>query len=171
MRLNESKIQIKLIDSEDKPKTRTSLPEEDLSAPDFRVNFSNWSALIPLIILKDRLNFNEGSYLTNSKSRFTFIRKTKEPVYLMNDKIIDINLMPPLIVKNCLPFKLYLSFEDSSGVAQKKVFEKNEEKNLFCFSMAQSVEVDIFINGFNVKKQFKIFNLENYNNFEDKLEI
>lgn len=30
--------------------------------------------------------------------------------------IIDVNLMPPLIVKNCLPFNLYLSFVDSSRV-------------------------------------------------------
>lgn len=32
------------------------------------------------------------------------------------------------------------------------VFTRNEEKNLFCFSMAQSVQVDLFINGFEVKK-------------------
>lgn len=79
--------------------------------------------------------------------------------------------MPPLVVKNCLPFNLYLSFVDSSGVPQKKVFSKNDEKNLFCFSMAQSVEVDLFINGFLVKKNFKIFNLENYKSLEDSIEL
>lgn len=151
MRFDESRIQIKLIEG-DKKDIREVEYDNIQDFRDPKLGFTNWSALIPLIILKERLNFNEGSYLTNSKSRFTFIRKTKEPVYLMNDKIIDINLMPPLIVKNCLPFKLYLSYVDSSQVAQKKIFEKNEQKNLFCFSMAQSVEVDLFISGFNVKK-------------------
>lgn len=59
----------------------------EVGATDFRdprLGFRNWSALIPLTILKERLNFNEGSYLTNSKSRFTFIRKTKA-AYLLND--------------------------------------------------------------------------------------
>ena len=179
MRYDKSKIQIKLVDAVGResqggggiiaspgahtmkrlrcPRTgrlRQAEETQELNIKDFRdpqLGYRNWSALIPLAILKERLHFNEGSYLTNCKSRFTFIRKTKA-AYLQNDMIIDINLMPPLIVKNCLPFNLYLSFVDSSRVPQKMVFTRNEEKNLFCFSMAQSVLVDLFINGFEVKK-------------------
>jgi hypothetical protein len=103
--------------------------------------------LIPLIVLKQRLNFNEGSYLTNGKSLYTFIRKTKAD-YLLTDKIIDINLLPPMIVKNCLPFDISMSFIDSSGVQRKLDLKKNQQKNLFSFTMAKSVLVDILIDGF-----------------------
>jgi hypothetical protein len=37
--------------------------------------------------------------------------------------------------------------------------------------MAQSIDVDLFINGFVVKKNFKIFNLENYKSLEDSIEL
>ena len=89
----------------------------------------------------------------------------------MKDKIVDINLMPPMIVKNCLPFDLVLKYRDSSKVLQKELFGKNETKNLFCFTMAHSVQVEVHINGFEPKKDFKIFNLEEYKNMEDKIEL
>ena len=76
-----------------------------------------------------------------------------------------------MIVKNCLPFKLSISFVDSSGIHRKLVLQKNEQQNLFCFTMAKSVKVDILIDGFLPKKDFKIFNLENYIEMQDKIEI
>lgn len=33
------------------------------------------------------------------------------------------------------------------------------------------MQVDLFINGFEVKKKFKLFNLENYKCLEDKIEL
>lgn len=71
----------------------------------------NWSALIPLKIIKEKLNFDEGSYLTNTgkSKRFTFIRKTRYKS-LTNEYMIDINMMPPMVIKNCLPVKLFMRF-------------------------------------------------------------
>ena len=37
--------------------------------------------------------------------------------------------------------------------------------------MAKSIKVDILIDGFLPKKDFKIFNLENYIEMQDKIEI
>ena len=101
---------------------RIKFPEETLAknenVVDFRNtkhSFKNWSALIPVRILKERLRVEESSYLTNATSKFTFIRKTRS--FLMrDDNVLDINLMPPMIVKNCLPFSIVISFRDCSNV-------------------------------------------------------
>jgi hypothetical protein len=69
--------------------------------------------LIPLKILKYRLKFNEGSFLTNNVSKYTFIRKVKGDLEKKNN-IIDINIMTPMIIKNCLPLNIEISFTDSS---------------------------------------------------------
>jgi hypothetical protein len=44
--------------------------------------------------------------------------------------------MPPMIVKNCLPFAITLQFKNSADENCLIVLEKEEEKYLFCFSMA-----------------------------------
>jgi hypothetical protein len=78
---------------------------------DQKYRYKNWTAFVPILILKERLAFNDCSYLTNSPSCYTFIRKTIAD-YVMKDKMIDINLMPPMIVKNCLPFNLTINYLD-----------------------------------------------------------
>jgi hypothetical protein len=137
----------------------------DFSDP--RLKYANWSKYVALYILKDKISFNGCSFLSNSISKFTFIKKTKADHF---ENIIDINLMPPMIVKNCLPFKLVLKFLDSSNVPQTLTFEKNEEKSLFCFKMNNSVTVEIHIGGFQ-KKIMKLFDLENYQVTEVPIEI
>jgi len=137
---------------------------------DESMGFSNWSSLIPMIVLKYKLKFNEGSYLKNNISKYTFIRKQRADVDRKKN-IIDINLMTPLIVKNCLPFSFTLSFLDSSNVAQREVFNVNEEKNISCFSLADTIKVDLQLEGFKVKKNFKMFNLARYKELENKIEI
>ena len=77
--------------------------------------FSNWTAMIAIKVLKEKLKMDCTSYLTNDTSLFTLIKKTRSNL-MINDEAIDINLMPPMIIKNCLPFKMRLSFKDSSGV-------------------------------------------------------
>ena len=54
--------------------------------------------------------------------------------------MVDINLMPPMILKNCLPFNLTIIFIDSSNVKQSITLAKDEEKYLFCFNMANYIE-------------------------------
>ena len=63
---------------------RPTFPEEKMAKQrhihDFKEESAvegcnNWSSLIPLIVLKYKLKFNEGSYLKNNISKFTFIRK------------------------------------------------------------------------------------------------
>mmetsp|Transcript_10931 Transcript_10931/g.16596 ORF Transcript_10931/g.16596 Transcript_10931/m.16596 type:complete len:106 (+) Transcript_10931:6065-6382(+) len=86
---------------------------------------------------------------------FTYIRKSVTP-FGPQDSAQDINMMPPLVVKNALPFSLYLRFIDSSGVARKETFGRNEEKNFSCFSMATAVKVDLFVHGFRVVRDLAL---------------
>ena len=75
----------------------------------------NWSALIPIKVLKEKLKVDEGSFVTQATSKFTYIKKTNS--YIFRDtNVFDINLMPPMIVKNCLPFRLVIHCRDSSNV-------------------------------------------------------
>jgi len=82
----------------------------------------------------------------------------------------DINLMPPMIIKNCLPFNITVSFQDSSKHKQSVLFKKKESRNLFCFTMSQNIIVELEIEGFKPCKA-KIFNLDNYKQIEDTIEL
>ena len=183
-RYDEFKLQIKMIDGSEQEQNqgddeteRASYPEElqvqqelveDMRSSKY--DFKNWSSLIPLSVLKNKLKLEDSSYLTNGTSLYTFIRKTQSDI-LANEQVIDINLMPPMILKNCLPFAIKLTFYDSSDVLQEITFKKEEEKNLFCFSMAKSAHVDISIPDFETVKGFKLFNLERYRSMEDVIQI
>jgi hypothetical protein len=68
--------------------------------------------------------------------------------------------MPPLIIKNCLPLRITFKFKDSSGKDQIVVLQKEEERNFFCFAMNENIKVDIELDGFNLIKNYKLFNLD-----------
>lgn len=153
---------------------RERQPEEihvlETDVPDFkdpRLKYSNWSKFISLSILKERIDFNGCSFLTNDISKFTFIKKTKADYH---EHIVDINLMPPMVIRNCLPFEVKLSFVDSSNVPTVEQFKKNEEKSLFCFKMDKTVTVELHIDGFD-KVDFKLYDLENYFSNETSIEL
>lgn len=130
----------------------------------------DWSALIPLSVMKYRLKFNEGSFLTNSTSRFTFIRKVRsDPERRRN--IVDINLETPMIIKNCLPLDIAIEYVDSSGVPGQQSWKTKEERSLYCFSLAESVSVTLYVQGFMPKTNYKLFNLQNYKKLESRIEL
>ena len=130
----------------------------------------DWSALIPLSVMKYRLKYNEGSFLTNSTSRFTFIRKVRsDPERRRN--IVDINLETPMIIKNCLPLDIGIEYVDSSGVRAQQSWKTKEERSLYCFSLAESVNVTLYVKGFLPKTNYKLFNLSNYKKLESRIEL
>lgn len=132
--------------------------------------YKNWSALIPLsVFVGDKLKLEESSFLTNAPSLFTYIKKTRSSI-MAGEVAIDINLMSPMIIKNCLPFPVELKFTDSSGVHHRVCLEKEEEKMLECFNMAQSIPVDITIQEFQPVKGFKLLNLEE-KLYEDQIQL
>ena len=135
---------------------------------DAKLGFSNWSALIPVRVLKERLGMEESSYLTNAKSKYTFIKKTRSEIMSI-ERAIDINLMPPVVISNCLPFKLTMRFIDSSDAPRTVTLEKEEEKNLFCFSMAKTITIDLEVPDFLPVKDYKLFNLEKFRLRESKI--
>lgn len=180
-KFDEAKIQIKMLDSEAAPKdqARPTFPEEAAAKKkmiaDMRSEqngkYKNWSALVPIRVLKVKLGIDESSYLSNGTSKFTFIRKTKSEIVVKSEDIIDINLMPGMIIKNCLPLSLKIECKDSSDVKQTITLQKQEEKNLFCFNMAKSVVVDIHLPEFEVVREFKLFNLEKFKTTDFKIKI
>lgn len=141
-------------------------PPADFREP--KLGFNNWSALIPVRVLKERLGMEESSYLTNAKSKYTFIKKTRSEIMSI-ERAIDINLMPPVVICNCLPFKLTMRFIDSSDAPRTVTLEKEEEKNLFCFSMAKTIAVDLEVPDFLPVKAYKLFNLEKFRLRESKI--
>jgi len=135
---------------------------------DAKLGYCNWSALIPIRVLKERLGMEESSYLTNAKSKYTFIKKTRSEI-MSFELAIDINLMPPVIICNCLPFKMTMKFVDSSDVPQTITLDKEEEKNLFCFSMAKTIAVELEVPDFLPVENYKLFNLEKFKVRETKI--
>lgn len=89
-------------------------------------SFENWSSQIPVRVLKEKLRFKDNSYLKNATSKYTFIRKTRSDI-LSNETVSDINLMPPMIIKNCLPMRITFHFKDSSDVQQTIKLDKAQE--------------------------------------------
>lgn len=187
MRFDDSMIQFKMIDQDSNPECyeqskheqsktakKQQLPEElraqsedvvDFSDP--RYKYQNWTKLIPPFYLKERLKVDGCCFLTNNISKFTFFKKTRADHF---EKIIDIALMPPMVVKNCLPFKIKLSFIDSSNVPKTEEFELNEEKSLVCFKMDTSIEVELDIQGFQTTTVM-LFNLDNYLQTETVIDL
>lgn len=143
-------------------------PPADFRDPKY--GFQNWSALIPVRVLKERLGMEESSYLTNAKSKYTFIKKTRSEIMAF-ERAIDINLMPPVIICNCLPFKLTMKFCDSSNEMRTVVLDKEEERNLFCFSMAKTISVDLELPDFKPVEDYKLFNLEKFRVRETKIDL
>ena len=79
---------------------------------------------------------------------------------MANEEAVDINLLPPMTLKNCLPFQMTLKFVDSSGVPQKITLEKEEEINLFCFNLATTVCANLYLPDFAPVADIKLYNLE-----------
>jgi len=89
-RYDDFKVQIKMIDESEQDQNkggkemgRATHPEElqvhQELVEDMRnskYGFKNWSSLIPLSVLKNKLKLEDSSYLTNGISLSTFIRKT-----------------------------------------------------------------------------------------------
>jgi hypothetical protein len=76
----------------------------------------------------------------------TYFRKQK----LQGDNgAFNINLMPPVVLKNCLPCDLYVSFVDSNKQLSRVKLQKEETKDLFQFDLQEDVKLQLTINGFS----------------------
>ena len=57
--------------------------------------------------------------------------------------------MPPLILQNCLPCELSLSFVDSMKIQQTFVLIKEETRNIFDFDLQEKIKLKFWINGYS----------------------
>lgn len=62
-----------------------------------------------------------------------FIRKEKAD---SRRNTVDICLLTPMVVKNCLPLAVDMKFVDSSGQQRSLHWSVDEQRSLSCFSLA-----------------------------------
>ncbi len=99
--------------------------------PNFQAISMNWSDMLLISALKNKLPINRATFLKHGKT-YTIIKK--EPASLFPEAF-DITLRPPLLLKNCLPIPILLEFEDSNGEFDKVDLQKQEEKHIFVFNL------------------------------------
>lgn len=58
---------------------------------------------------------------------------------------VDICLRPPIILKNCLPVPLVISYEDSNGNKDTIDLSKEEEKHIFVFNLKRDINFNITV--------------------------
>lgn len=107
----------------------------------------NWSDLLYVKALKTKLPVNRSTFLKHGKT-YTIVKKEASDLA----GAFDINLRPPLILKNCLPVPIQISFTDSNGEKGKYTLYKEEEKHVFAFNLQDNVELNL-----------KVPNFEEYN--------
>lgn len=90
----------------------------------------NWSDLLPINALKQKLPVDKTTFLKHGKT-FTIIKKEQSEFA----DAFDITFRPPLLLKNCLPVPIYISFEDSNGEYDSLDLLKEEEKHVFVFNL------------------------------------
>lgn len=90
--------------------------------------------------LKVKLPVNRATFLKHGKT-FTIIKK--EPSEF--EEAFDINFRPPLLLKNCLPVSIVVSFIDSNGESDSIDLQKEEEKHIFVFNLQESIKISILV--------------------------
>lgn len=86
--------------------------------------------MLVLKALKNKLPVNKTTFLKHGKT-YTIIKKEAAEFA----DAFDINFRPPLIVKNCLPIPIIISYIDSNGDTDTLDLSKEEEKHIFVFNL------------------------------------
>lgn len=86
--------------------------------------------MLPINALKQKLPVDKTTFLKHGKT-FTIIKKEKAD---FNDAY-DITFRPPLLLKNCLPVPILITYEDSNGQYDSFDLLKEEEKHVFVFNL------------------------------------
>ena len=86
---------------------------------------SDWSDEYQVYALKRIVEIGTPGYMRHG-STFTFFRKERSE---MDSDAYDIILMPPLVLQNCLPVEITVSFVDSNKALQKIPLSKEETRS------------------------------------------
>ena len=106
---------------------------------------SDWSDEYQVYALKRIVEVDAPGYLRHG-STFTFFRKE---VSEMDPEAYDIVLMPPLVLQNCLPVEVTVSFVDSNKTLQKILLGKEETRNVFSFDLQQEIKLQVAVPGYS----------------------
>eukprot|EP00347_Sterkiella_histriomuscorum_P000566 403375355 len=130
----------------------------------FQIVSRNWSDLLPINALKLKLPVDKTTFLKHGKT-FTIIKKEKGDFI----DAYDITFRPPLILKNCLPVPIMVTFEDSNGEYDSFDLLKEEEKHVFVFNLQQPVMIKVLIEGF--KEQLVVLDCQTQKDLEIKVQV
>lgn len=106
---------------------------------------SDWSDEYQVYALKRIVDVDQPGYLRHG-STFTFFRKEQSD---MDSEAFDIVLMPPLVLQNCLPVEVTVSFVDSNKQLQKIPLGKEETRNVFSFDLQQEIKLQVAVPGYS----------------------
>jgi hypothetical protein len=70
----------------------------------------------------------------------------KEPIWLKD--CYDIKILPPLVLKNCMPCLLEIQFVDSKGQQERIILEKQDSRNLFRFDLQTDIRLKVKAPGY-----------------------
>ena len=85
-----------------------------------------WSDELFVYAIKKIIVPQKVGYLQHG-SKYTIFKKVAAEC----DGTFNINLMPPLVLKNCLPCDMFFQFVDSNNKLCRMVLAKEEVKNVF----------------------------------------
>mmetsp|Transcript_23179 Transcript_23179/g.22656 ORF Transcript_23179/g.22656 Transcript_23179/m.22656 type:complete len:364 (-) Transcript_23179:642-1733(-) len=103
----------------------------------------NWSDLLILRALKKKLPVNRATFLKHGKT-YTIIKKEESEFNFA----FDINLKPPVLLKNCLPVPITIRYTDSNGDSGQLELLKEEEKHIFVFDLQENLVFFLGIENF-----------------------
>ncbi len=103
-----------------------------------------WSSEWHVYAIKNIIQPEKAGYLQHGTT-YTFFRKQAAEY----SGTFNVNLMPPLVLKNCLPCDLHLQFVDSNNVLCKMALQKEQVKNVFQFDLQKEIKLQVCIPGYN----------------------
>ena len=104
---------------------------------------SDWSDEWQIYALKKIVELDQPGYLKHGNT-FTFFRKQCGQAM----ETYDICLMPPLVLQNCLPVDVSISFIDSNKKMQSMQLVREETRNVFDFDLQNKIQLQLQIEGY-----------------------
>ena len=103
-------------------------------------SMDDWSDKWQIYALKKVVEIDQPGYLKHGNT-YTYFRKQLG----YTQDTFDICLMPPLVLQNCLPVELKITFIDINGRRQCITLQREETRNIFDFDLQAKINLTVQI--------------------------